>query len=116
MPPKHKKNAGDKHHDKGDGYGKKTQKGGAHAKHGKGQKKKKKAQSQNEAHDEVEDLFPSIEVRFPVEPAEIEVNAEHENSYYHQFHENQDIQNVDFTTETKHFQNGATAEWIPSAR
>jgi len=99
-----------------EGGGKKGTKGGAHGK-GKGHHKKgkKKVAHHAETHDEIDDLFPDIRVRFPVEPADIEVNPEHENSYFHFVHENQDVQHVDFVPEDKHLHNGAIVHWVPSS-
>ena len=112
MPPKHKKTGG--HADSSAG-GKRTTKVGGHAKGKGGHKKVKKKAAVQETHDEIEDLFPDIKVRFPVEPAETEVNPDNENSYFHVLHENQDVQHVDFVSEDKHLPNGAVVHWVPSS-
>lgn len=93
MPPK-KHKAAEK--SANDAHGRKSIRSTT-VKHGKGKGKHgKKNKPGTPQKDEIDDLFPSIENRFPLDPGETIVNPDHETSYYHLNHENSDISAIDF--------------------
>ena len=87
MPPKKKAAAskGDKKKDK------------EHKDKDKKHTKKKKKSAHTEAtHDEVEDLFPPLAIKYPLDPADLETNPENPLSFFHNVHENDDLRHIDF--------------------
>ncbi|GMH74740.1 hypothetical protein TrST_g5912 [Triparma strigata] len=71
-----------------------TVKGKGKGKHGK------KHKPGTPMKDEIDDLFPSFEKRFPLDPGETIVNPDFETAYYHTNHnENSSIAPIDFQTQ-----------------
>ena len=88
MPPRKKtQHGGDAAHG-----GKKR---GTTVKHGKGKGHKKKKPGTPQK-DNIDDLFPSLEKRFPLDHGETDVNPDFPTSYFHQVHENDDVHAIDF--------------------
>ena len=63
-------------------------------------KKKKKTVIVENTHDEIEDLFPPIHVKYALDEHDLEVNAENLKTFLHNTHENADIMLVDYDAPT----------------
>ena len=87
----------------------KAKKGGKAKPHAKKGKAKKKIQ--HIEHDNIDELFPPPEVKYAIEPAELELNPDSEGAKYHQVHEFDDIHQVDFHAHPLHMNSMANGHF-----
>lgn len=79
------------------------------AKGGKKGKAKKKVQQIE--HDNIDELFPPTDVKYAIEPVELELDPNYEGARYHQVHEHDDIHHIDFHPHPLHLNSMANNQF-----